>query len=727
MAGAVQDLAHKTDLFLDFYDRNRIATWVRDHVGLVPWIRSRIGRSIQGWRSCGSWSHVPEGVDPLYLADDTGRIRTGEKDDGDGLTATDGIDRIRDLLRTPGNIVRLVGLSGVGKTRLVEALFDPCVGVNTLDPSLAFYTDISHGPIPQPAALALDLAAARRRAILVIDNCAPDVHRQLSDVVRSPSSTVSAITVEYDIREDEPEGTKVFALEPCSPTLIAKLVLQRFPALSEVDRNTIAEFAGGNARVALALAATVGKNETIAGVSDEDLFRRLFQQRHSADPGLLSIAEACSLVYSFDGETLSGELAELPILGALVGRSAQDVYVAVAELQRRHLVQQRGPWRAVLPQAIANRLAARALEDIPRAVVLSRFVENGLIRLLRSFSRRIGYLDDSRQAQEIVRDWLAPGGLLANVADLNDTGRAMFINVAPVAPEAALIAIERALRGTDDSTLKTCTYLIPLLRSLAYDSAYFERVVALLVMFGRLSKGERSAAQAVTVLESLFGVVLSGTHASVDLRLTVVQDLVGAMDEATRNLGLKALHAMLKTNGFIAPYSFEFGARSRDYGHHPRTQEEVREWFSTVLRFAGTFALSDGPAAESVRESIAQEFRGLWTNSGAPDDVERVSRAIATRQFWRDGWVAARETQAYDGEDLPTDLRERLLGLKEVLRPRNLVDTVRGVVLGSRSGRVGLEDFEDLGKLDYAAAAARADAIAERLGQDTVADDDTLG
>src|SRR5438552_1979512 len=81
-------------------------------------------------------------------------------------------------------------------------------------------------------------------------------------------STVSAITVEYDSREDEPEGTEVFRLEPSSTELIETLLTRRYPEVSEVDVRTLAAFSGGNARIAIALAGTIGKKETIAGLSD---------------------------------------------------------------------------------------------------------------------------------------------------------------------------------------------------------------------------------------------------------------------------------------------------------------------------------------------------------------------------------------------------------------------------------------------------------------------------
>jgi hypothetical protein len=39
--------------------------------------------------------------------------------------------------------------------------------------------------------------------------------------------------------------------------------------------------ASGTSRMAIALAATVDKKETVAGLTDEELFQRLFRQRHA--------------------------------------------------------------------------------------------------------------------------------------------------------------------------------------------------------------------------------------------------------------------------------------------------------------------------------------------------------------------------------------------------------------------------------------------------------------
>jgi hypothetical protein len=716
MREAVTGMPNADNLTLDFFDCSRVATWVRGHAGMVAWVREKIGRAYPHWRPFGSWTGLPSGADPTFLLDDTARIKTGDKDEGDGCTAAAGIDKIRDSLRTPGHVVRLVGLSGVGKTRLAEALFDSNVGSNSLDPALAIYTNVADGPDPSPRGLASDLIAARSRAILVIDNCPPDTHRQLSEIVRTAGSTVSVITVEYDIREDQPEGTDVFSLETSSLPLIEKLVRNRFPNISQVDAQTIAGYSGGNARIALTLAGTLKKNETVAGLAEAELFERLFEQRHGHNPGLLAIAQACSLVYSFDGEKLSGDGAELPILGSLIGKSASDVFAAVADLKARDLLQTRGPWRAVLPHAIANHLAADGLRRIPISTIKSALVDVGGDRMRQSFSRRLGYLNGSNEARAIVDAWLAPGGLLGDLSALNDIQRAMLTNVAPVMPDQVLTSIEKALAIAGDD-LSRLTPFIGLLRSIAYDVTTFDRAARAIAKFARVSSESNSSADPTKLFLSLFTIVLSGTRAPAVQRLQLIETLLNSTVADERRIGTKALGAMFKTGHFSSTYEFDFGARSRDYGYHPATGQEVRDWFKAALTIAEKFAL-DGPCAQEVRSEIAVEFRGLWARSGGRDDVDRIARAIGAKQFWREGWIGARRTQRWEGKALPEDSRKQLDALELFLRPKDLVSKISGEVLGATGEGIDLGENDDAGKEDYAYGLTRANNRVEALGRD---------
>ena len=131
---------------------------------------------------------------------------------------------------------------------------EPRRGEEALNPSLVFYADISDGPTPDPVTFTEQLISQKTRAILIIDNCPPGLHNRLTQICRESKSTVSLLTVEYDVRDDLFEETRVFRLEPASEEIIEKLVMKRFPHISQIDAKTIANFSGGNARVAISLA-----------------------------------------------------------------------------------------------------------------------------------------------------------------------------------------------------------------------------------------------------------------------------------------------------------------------------------------------------------------------------------------------------------------------------------------------------------------------------------------
>lgn len=726
MADAVDDLPNAKALTLDFYDRTRVATWLRDHPGLIPWVREKIGKAIQGWQSYGAWAYSPDGLRDEYLIDSHLRIRTDAEVTEDGWSALEGIERIRDELRKPRKITRLVGLSGVGKTRLVQAFFDGRVGKESLDPSFVYYTNIADEPNPTPVTLASDLIAARERAILVVDNCPPDLHHRLSEVCRSPESTISLITIEYDIREDLPEGTEVFSLEPSSIDLIEKLIRRRFAHISPIDARSIAEFSGGNARIAIALAETIGRNETIAGLSDEDLFQRLFRQRQEPDEALLAAAEALSLVYSFHGVNVSeDDEAELFRLGALVGKSPQDMFRATAELHRRGLIQKRGPWRALLPHAIANRLAARALQNVPFSEIEARLIKGAPERLVKSFSRRLGLLIGSREAEDIVTQWLAVRGLLENVTDLNELGLAMFRHVAPVAPEAALSALERALLNCEShETITRSARYLHLLRSIAYDAGLFERCCALIVKIAAEQDAQSRQDEGPRAFASLFPIYFSGTHATLEQRLAVLTSLVNSDDPKKNALGIMGLKASLEASHFGPGFNFEFGARPRDYGYWP-PRKDVRDWFARALNAAEILACSEAPAASGVRVAIAEQFRGLWTSAAAYEELEHMCNAISNVGFWREGWLAVRETMYYDSHGFSPEVSTRLASLEALLRPKDLAEKVRSIVLDESIIHTGMDSTYDGGN-NITKTIAQVHELARELGKDMARDQRSL-
>jgi hypothetical protein len=336
------------------------------------------------------------------------------------------------------------------------------------------------------------------------------------------------------------------------------------------------------------------------------------------------------LLYSFDGESVDAD-SELRRLAGLVDQTSGQLYGKVSELQRRDLVQVRSKWRAVLPHAVANRLACLALRNIPLSEIETQLVTTAPERIKRSFSRRLGYLHDSKEARVLVEQWIQTGGILSSIATLDKLHFDMLISIAPVSPVAVISGLERELKGPNREGLYRKQPLVRLIRSVAFDAKLFERCARLLVAFA-VEDGENEKSEAADALISLFHIYLSGTHATLDQRIRVMETLTLSANPKEQRLGLRALRALLEASHFSSHYSFEFGAWSRDFG--ARTNHlEAQAWFAKVLAWGETIATAGLTVSNTVAGAIASAFQGLWTNARMYDDLERVSRSMAERSY----------------------------------------------------------------------------------------------
>lgn len=724
MKEALCDYPNASNIKLDFYDRERVAGWVRSHTSLILWVRDRIGQPILGWRPYDNWAKSPGGIEEEYILDGQIRLRNSSDYNSNGLSAVDGINNLRKILQSSRSCVRLVGLSGLGKTRLVQALFDGRVGERPLNQFQVSYCDISDSPNPNPLNFAERLISHKKPAILIIDNCPPELHRNLTKVCSVIGSLVSLITIEYDVKDDQPEETEVFHLEPASNEIIKKIIFSRFKYVSKIDASTIAKISGGNSRIAIALANTIQRGENLANLRDADLFMRLFQQRNEQDKSLLRTAEACSLVYSFDCQTAEGANDELRLLGSLIGMSVREVYENVSELKRRDLVQQRGVWRSVLPHAIANKLGKRALENISLDDIYSVFEKSGSERLLKSFSRRLSYLHECDAARKLSEKWLSENGLLGDVSNLNDLKISLFKNIAPVNPVLALTAIEMVLKHKEADMFFSrenahYTEFTRLLRSLAYDKDLFNRSVELLCRFALSESPGENNSSIRDLLESLFYIHLSGTHATVEQRLCIISNLMYSNNNEKINLSISLLSASLEAYHFTSHYEFEFGARSRDYGYTPRNREDIQYWFKIFIEFSVTLAISNEHIAYRIKELLAKKFIGLWSEEKMYDELEAAARQISSKVSWNEGWVAVRDTKRFDSKDMKPEVLLRLNYLDMMLKPTTIIERAKLYIFSGYENSLELVDTIE-NEVDEN---HQVEEITRSLGQDVAIDD----
>lgn len=686
---------------LDFYDRSRLASWARSHPGVVLWLRNASGRPLQGWMSCEELSKRHAGV---FLNDKEVRLRMPSNVDCQEMGIVDGIERIRAALRSDGACVRLTGLSGVGKTRLVQALFEESVGTVPLASHELLYTDISDDPVPSPMGMCSQIHTQEKSSIVVVDNCPPELHSQLAKYVKESQSHIRLLTVEYDVQGDDSDETDVFRLDPASEDLIERLLRVRRPELQPTDAEMIAKLSGGNARVAIALANTVAKDERLTGLKDADLFRRLFQQGKGESEQLLVVASCCSLVYSFqlDAEPKDGFSAELQVLAGLAVMEPTTFYRHVMELQRRELLQRRSVWAAILPHAIANRLAKQALEDFPKHRILQAFTGEGRHRLTKSFARRLGYLNDSMHAKEIAREWIAPGGFLGDLPTLDNERFSWFERVAPIVETEALEAIEKVLRtigmkeflGSYSPFRQNAEHLI---RLLAYESESFAKAVDLLRWMQSHLDEPIDFNGFLDRYKALFALRYSGTMMPPVEKLKYLRNLfVEDVVDSDRKVALALVECGLEVIHPPHHQSYEFGCRVRAFGYVVKSGDEYRQWYRDLLGFVADQIVSHSWPEANFRRLLGKNFRGLWEYVGLCPELESVVDRLVASGGWIEGYNAVRKTirhaRRFGSDHYTPEELERLQLLEMRLFPTDLVSRVRLVC--SQEYRVPHEELD---------------------------------
>jgi nucleotidyltransferase/DNA polymerase involved in DNA repair len=736
MRETFKDDPDSSDIHLDFYDRSKLIQWARQHPSVMLWLKGKLGHGYSGWQPYGPWSNPPQGADDTLISA-SGITITMPSSRGQKFTIEDAINPMRELVRQTTKAIRITGLSGVGKTRIVQALFDEAVGTNALDRTVAVYVDIGANPDPSATAMLDRLFAEGRRAILILDNCPSELHSSLASRVSASSKGVSLITVEYDIREDKPQTTEVIHIEAVGSEVAERLLIRRFPGLGHNNARRIAEFADGNARVSLAIAERVEEGESLAKLSDNQLFNRLFEQRRDPDDNLREQAEILSLVYSFSVLKSETGLQELEVLGSILGHSQSQLLRALSKLAERHVLQKRAHWRAILPHAIANKLAASALNIIPVDQLRATFEAAGCQRMLMSFAHRLGLLHDHPAAKEIVEAWLQPGGVLGRILDLDTSSARMLAYIGPVAPEALLDKIEAELTAHDFKAMEPRfnplrATILKLLQSLAYEPSAFIRCVRLLIRMANSEDAGNNYDAVQDKITKFFQAYLSGTHASLAQRIAMIDECLSSSVDGHRSLGLRMLSTALNGPPWTGSGVSEFGARPRDFGFNP-TRDELIEWRGAFIDVAVRLGVSGDPCLEgSARLILADRFRGMWHQKSIRGKLVDAARKLHAYSPWGEGWKAVRSTIYFDhtkrkAEDHVEPIPDDLAALDKELEPDDLVPTIITYVLSRGNDYWVLDvdfDHDDVDR--YKEAEKRLEARAVQLGESFAASDHGL-
>ena len=665
---------------VDFRDADQIASWVNYHASVALWVKERTQPGTIGrFRSWSQWADRSEHYRSPWVED---------------LRLALLRERLREHATEPRKICRIVGLYGVGKSRLTLEALGPTRGLCLNDIVMcAVQSEVNPGDINRVVQSLVDVGT---RAVVVVDDCDAETHQVLAGVVLRQSSRLSLVTIDNEAPSEKLDGNTT-KIEMSEPAVTEGMLRKVLPGLQHGDRSRLERFSRGFPEIAVRLGRTWSESRPIADTADDPLVADYVLGRNPRDGDLLMRSAALLAVFGPVGieYPAHGQLNEVASLGRnLIG---EDFYAAVTELVDRGVAQRRGRLVTLKPLPIAMRLAERQWREWSPDTWDKVLSGDTSANLKVSAAKQLALLDTTDIAKCVVARVCRPQGVFDGLKGISQNGHAEVLSaLCEIDPEVVVERIERSLSEVEDLSTVTAEVrrdLIWALEKIAFHSQTFEEAAHLLLRLaatdelqsrhyaGRDIRRLYMDSDAISKFKDLFPMHLGGTEADRDTRLLFLDEALDTHDPIQRDIVARALISGLETRNFSRILGPEAqGSRPAFKSWRPATQDEAVKYVEGCTARLAQLALKDDEAAVYARSQLGD---ALWdlVRDGFIDMVETVVHQVGDRvDYWPEALTGLRTVSAFHAKDLTPEVCRRVRKLAAELQPKSLEARIRSLV-----------------------------------------------
>ena len=649
-----------------FWDADQIADWVNQHAAVALWVKEKTQPGTVG--PFHSWAHWSRHGDHqnLWVTDE--RLPPLQ-------------DRMREIAEKPRSVLRVVGLSGIGKSRLIlEAL-----GSANKDQALSdivMYADESEADTSAILQTVETLAASDTRAVVVVNRCSPKTHRQLEGNVLRSGSRLSLATLDDEIPTTPDKDTIV--IEPASANVVEAIIKDLLPDPPPMDHQRLAHFAEGFPRVAIDVAKAWRSSRPIAHAEDADIVdafilgRQPWEDEHTVRKSAMLLA-AFGVVAV---EPRGGNLEEVAAFGRDV--PVDDLRVGINRLAERGVVRRQGRLRVLQPRPVAMQLAERQWKRWSKEQWESVLAGDGrdLRTLRRTAARVLARLNEVSIAQEVVNHVCRTNGPMADARALAD--RDVLPALAEVAPTVVLQMVEDVLSEVDDLTElvgDARRNVVSALERIVFHEEVFDEAATLLLRLAA-AETETWANNAKGVFTGLFRAHLGNTAADGDRRLTFLDGALKTVDVAERLVVVEALTECLTPLAWRMVGAELQGSKPALSSWFPQTKEAEVQYISGCIARLADIAERESidSATKRARSGLGERLRS-WVHRDYIDVLEEAIRRVSSvAGVWPEAIEGLGHALQYDIDIHGPGLTGRVDSLLQSLQPTELADRIHFLV-----------------------------------------------
>ena len=483
-------------------------------------------------------------------------------------------------------VLRLLGLSGMGKTHLVNEAFG---GDNYLKTHYLYIDCYSYEYNDFRARLDW-LFTNYREAYLVFDNCDQDLLRKIINRRRELQGTNPILTVYNDPMEESSGGSTAYLRMERAYDDIVENILSELPSPnSQLDRDKIKDFSGGVPMIARLLVQGIKNEQGIGLITDASLMDKILGVKKESEER--AVLQALSL-FSFVGyrDELADQMAFIAkhrLIATVAGDDERRVAVFDRTIQsylQRGIIEAKGRLVGIRPTPIALFLFREWLSDcssdrlywILKDIQASPFASP----LTEAFCAQFRYMGKSARARQLLAEVAGPTSSLACVKEVfSEQGSRLFRSLVEVDPEVVAQTLETVIGGMRTEELgrlsEGLSNIIWTIEKLCFEPSTFTRGAQMLL---RLAAAQVDLPYGSNVLDSftrLFPVFLPATAASLTARLSFLKALHEQPDQ--QRFLVKALSRVMQVRSFDM-CGAEVRGLERLENYRARTNEEIEEY-----------------------------------------------------------------------------------------------------------------------------------------------------
>lgn len=494
---------------------------------------------------------------------------------------------------TQNNIIRFIGLSGLGKTKIMLSAL-------TQDEShwVIRYCDCGKEEVANIKSSIDQMCLKNDCFYIVLDNCSQDLAKDINYILKKRGIRMPVLSIFNDRTEKTDNAFETIYIDTDDTESIVKNIISTQITADPHIINKLIQYASNNPQMAVLIlnAFNTNPNDNLSILSNSDFLDKLLFASSESEERI--VLQSFSL-FDFIGveDENKDQLKFIATNENITTLRGSEIYKIniFSETYKRYLTRQifekNGTYAGIRPKPLAWYLLAEWLSKIDKDRMLNvindiqKFEGNSDL-LLESMCRQLQFMNTSPVAVDMLNEICGVHGPFAN-ADVVFTkiGSRLLRSFSEINPPAVSGCLYFVISKTSINELKEyydCRRnLVIIAQKLAFDKRTFKEGADILFLLA-LAENERWANNATNSFISLFSVFLPGTSVDLSTRIDFLKEL--QYRDKEKSLFISILKKALDLgSGFFMSGPEKQGTKSLD--NYKPTPKEIPAYLEMCLSF----------------------------------------------------------------------------------------------------------------------------------------------